>query len=108
MHRSKLIVTLAVLTAAFAFACAFATAAEPPPFKTVAQAETLILNSQFADRNAITDVTCVGLTNPKPKTNTAGQQTYHRFRCQISGAYFDTRAVVVLTGNGGFNVHPVT
>src|SRR4051812_27501967 len=82
------------------------TASASLPFATVAHTEQLILNSQFADRNAITDVTCVGLTQPKPKAS-GGAITYHRFRCHISGAYFDIQAIVVLTGNGGFNVHPL-
>jgi hypothetical protein len=86
-----------------------AAASTPPPYATVAHTEQLILASAFAANNAITDVSCVGLTHPKPKTNSAGQKTFHRFRCVISGSYFtDTTVIVVLTGNGGFEVLPVT
>jgi hypothetical protein len=76
-----------------------------PPFATVAQTEQLILHSHFGAINAITVVSCVGLLQPKPK-QAAGQPTFHRFGCHLSGAYFDVNATVVLTGNGGFNVLP--
>ncbi len=88
MKGSKVVAGLLVLVATLVVA-AVAYAAEPPPFETVAQTETLILDSKFADQNAITDVTRVGLVPPNAKTNAAGQRTFHRFRCRISGTYFD-------------------
>jgi hypothetical protein len=100
MEGSLKVVASLLVVVAMLVVAAVAVAAAPPPFKTVAQTQTLILDSQFADQNAITDVTCVGLVPPKPKTNVAGQSTFHRFRCRISGAYFDIRVIVVLTGKG--------
>jgi hypothetical protein len=76
------------------------------PFETVAQAEAIVLNSDWAAKNGITNVSCIGLTDPKPKRNPAGQPTFHRFSCNLSGSYFDVQAVVVLTGNGGFRALP--
>jgi len=73
-------------------------------FATVRQAETLILRSQFATGNALTDVSCIGLPQPTPRLNAAGALTFHRFRCHLSGAYFDVMATVALTGHGGFTV----
>ena len=78
---------------------------DAPPFGTVAQTQQLIQHSQFAATNAITLVSCVGLLQPKPK-HLAGQLTFHRFRCHLSGAYGDATATVVLTGNGRFNMLP--
>jgi hypothetical protein len=76
-----------------------------PPYTTVAKIEALILNSDFATSSGITDADCVGLQQPKPKVNAQGQRTYHRFRCQVSGVYFDTTSVVVVfTGQGQFEV----
>ena len=78
---------------------ATAAAGTAKPFATVEQTQTLILNSEFAT-NGITDVTCVGLRDPKPKLNSAGQPTYHRFRCHLSGTYFDVTVLIVLKGHG--------
>ena len=111
MKRLLLLLTafVAVLSAA-----AVASAANRPgayahgtttlSFATVRQAETLILRSQFATGNALTDVSCIGLPQPKPRLNAAGALTFHRFRCHLSGAYFDVMATVALTGHGGFTV----
>ena len=86
---------------------AAAAAGTTKPFATVEQTEKLILNSEFATNNGITDVACVGLRDPKPKLNSRGQSTYHRFRCHLSGTYFDVRALIVLKGHG-FVVLPVS
>jgi len=87
-----------VLTALLPVASAAAGTAKP--FASVQQTQTLILNSEFATNNGITDVTCVGLREPKPKLNSAGQPTYHRFRCHLSGTYFDVTVLIVLKGHG--------
>jgi hypothetical protein len=93
-----LVVLAIMLTALLPAATAVAGTAKP--FATVAQTQTLILNSEFATNNGITDVTCVGLRKPKPKLNSAGQPTYHRFRCHLSGTYFDVTVLIVLNGHG--------
>jgi hypothetical protein len=105
MHRSKLGAMLVALAAPAAFASGAIAAVAGSAYATVAQTERLVLNSQFADLNAITDVNCVGLTTPKPRSNALGQPTYHRFTCRLSGAYFDVTDLVVLTSDGGFKVH---
>jgi hypothetical protein len=110
MRRSsarRLAAAVTAATVACVVVVAGAGAAAGPPFATVAQTEALILNSQFGDSNAVTDVACVGLKDPKPKTNGAGQQTFHRFRCTLESSYFENLVTtVVLTGNGGFNLTP--
>jgi hypothetical protein len=112
-HRMRSALALAAVTAALvsvsmasAIPAASSGTTTAPPFATVAQTNQLILHSQFAVNNALTLVACTGLLQPKPKQNAAGQLTFHRFRCHIAGAYFDFTAIVVLTGNGGFNVLP--
>jgi hypothetical protein len=99
-----------------------AAGATPAPFQTVAQTEAQILDSLFAKRSAMRDVTCIGVVAPKPKTNPAGLRTYHRFLCRASfdstgqlanqtgqiadDAGFRIRVIVQLT-KIGFNVLPV-
>ena len=101
----KKVVSVAALVAAVASAGTAAASAQPP-FATPAQVEQLILASPFAASEAVSDVSCVGLKQPKPKRNAAHQWTYHRFRCTLSGSYFtNLRAIVVLTGNG-FELNP--
>jgi hypothetical protein len=95
----------AVAATALALAGA-ALASTGKPFETVAQTQTLILKSDWAAKNAITDASCVGLTDPKPRRNPAGQPTFNRFLCHLSGSYFDVQAIVALTGNGGFTALP--
>ena len=102
----QLPVLLAVMLTAL-LPVATAAAGTAKPFATVGQTQTLILNSEFATNNGITDVACVGLRDPKPKLNSAGQLTYHRFRCHLSGTYFDVTVLIVLKGHG-FVVLPLS
>src|SRR5262249_45626476 len=66
----QLALPLAVMLTAL-LPVATAAAGTAKPFATVGQTQTLILNSEFATNNGITDVTCVGLRNPMPKLNSA-------------------------------------
>jgi len=102
----QLALLLAVMLTAL-LPVATAAAGTAKPFATVGQTQTLILNSEFATNNGITDVTCVGLRNPMPKLNSEGQPTYHRFRCHLSGTYFDVTVLIVLKGHG-FVVLPLS
>ena len=95
---------VAALTLGFAGTAAAAT---PPPYTTVANIQNLILNSQLGASEALTDVSCVGLQQPKPRRNAAGVWTFHRFHCVVSGSYVvDTALTVVFTGRGTFEWSP--